>query len=249
MKEPEYSGVSEVSNSLRNRIYVAMTRHVTEQSVYYRTHVIESALSHEMYMKFLERDLSEIIGGRDYRDVFDAVEIYLRLGKNTDAYRLKILPDLQRAFSNSGSVYFVDSEGQVQLMPDKQLAEKVEETKEMLKEHKSSYSTFLEAVGGLFQRTKDSHDVIKDVFISFEGYLKAVTSKASYSECVRHLFSEKIISVNQKGIFEKIFAYRSDSDGVSHAGNSPKPNEMDALWFIETVIAQMKLIGSKTKRA
>jgi len=47
---------------------------------------------------------------------------------------------------------------------------------------------------------------------------------------------------------DKIYAYRSDTDGVVHSGNGEKPDEIDALWFLETVVAQLLFIDRKLKQ-
>jgi hypothetical protein len=44
---------------------------------------------------------------------------------------------------------------------------------------------------------------------------------------------------------EKLYGYRSDARGVGHAGNSPAPGEIDALWFLETMLVQIAHIDRK----
>lgn len=49
-------------------------------------------------------------------------------------------------------------------------------------------------------------------------------------------------------VIDKIYANRSDMYGIAHAGGSQEPDDIDTLWFLETVMAQMKLIDRRLKQ-
>lgn len=49
----------------------------------------------------------------------------------------------------------------------------------------------------------------------------------------------------QKALLHKIKAYRDDCYGVAHAGNSGKPKELDVIWYIDTVSAQIIYLDKK----
>ena len=42
--------------------------------------------------------------------------------------------------------------------------------------------------------------------------------------------------------------FRSDADGAGHAGNSITPTEETALWFLEIMVAQLRMINRKMSK-
>lgn len=200
--------------------------------------------------KFRKKLIGEIILSDTYDYVFEAIEIYLDIAEKYAGrrYHSQILPDIQRAFELSGSVYYVDKNGRINLKIDEKLAKDLKETEEILSRTKTSYELFFETVGKLMARKDEPKNIVKDIFIAFENYLKEKTGRSDFGKSISYLEKQGIINKIQKGLLDKIYAYRSDAFAVTHAGASKKPDEIDTLWFLESVVTQLKFIDRKLKQ-
>jgi len=238
----EYSGYGEVSESLGNRLIAIFDHHGAWAG---------HDLDHELTLHLGEEDASKIVAFGSYDDVFEAIEIllYLTHKQSPSYFGNKLFPDVARAFALSGSVYFVNDGGEICLRTDEETVKNLEEVKEVLSEDQKAYQTFFDAVGNLFGRKAKPEDIIKNIFVAFEDYLKDKTGGKEFGKAVDILHKSGFTSSQQKSLLEKIYAYRSDAYAVGHAGNTNKPEELDALWFLETVIAQLKFIDRKIKNA
>ncbi len=246
----EYSGYQEVSTNLRNRLYQILTRYISKYEVGIgqgNLWVRGPSLEHELYVEMCKSDLSAIILQDSYENVFTAVEIFLTLAEKQawERYRKHILPDVSRAFALSGSVYFVNDEGRINLKTDEELVEKIEQMKEVLSSNEPAYTRYFNAVGNLMGRKDSPENIVKDIFIAFEDYLKNKTGKNEFGQAVDYLKTNNIITSTQKALIDKLYAYRSDVKGAAHAGNSKNPDEIDTLWYLETVTSQIKLIDRR----
>lgn len=248
----DYSGYEEVSDSLRNRLntvcqrYITYTIITTGQRGYW---IPGKELEHELAVNLEQNKIEEIILNGSYDSVFEAIEIYLAVAREFAFRRFhdEILQDVQRAFELSGSVYHVDGNGHVNLKIDEELSKDLKKVEKALSEVKTSYELFFETVGKLKSRKEKPENIVKDIFIAFENYLKEKTGKSDFGNSISSLERQGIINRIQKGLLEKIYAYRSDAFGVTHAGASTTPGEEDAIWFLETVVAQLKFLDRKFK--
>ncbi len=236
---------------MRNRLYAACNRYMANEHHIgigqEHSWVWSIRLEHELQMNINKSDISSIISRDSYGFVFEAIEIYLVVAEETasDRYYQYILPDMQRAFVLSGSVYYVSDKAQICLSTDEKSAKDIQEAVTALKGNESAQGLFMEAVGDLFGRKRKAEDIVSDIFIAFEDYLKKETGKNDYNACVSELERTKKINGTQKSLMEKLYAYRSDVYGAAHAGNSPSPQEVDAIWYLETVVAQIKYFSRK----
>ena len=90
-------------------------------------------------------------------------------------------------------------------------------------------------------------DIVKDIFVASEGYLKAKTETSRFGDAIKDLFKKNLINKEQKKVLEALHEFRSDADGAGHAGNSVTPTEETALWFLDTLVAQLRMIDKKIK--
>lgn len=243
----EYSGYQEISDLLRKRLWLVCDHYIHESDSY--DSVSPHVLRHEFNLYFGEGGAEFVIKTQPYDDVFQALEIFLSIAKDqaSEIYSTEILPRVQKVFDLSGSVYFVNDNGEVGLRVDEETARNVEEVKQVLSEDQRAYQTFFDSVGNLFGRKAEPKDIIKDIFVAFEDYLKDKTEEKEYGKAAQSLEKRGVISPQQKSLLEKIYAYRSSAYAVGHAGSAEKPEEVDALWFLETVIAQLKFLDRKLK--
>ncbi|GEM_PF-5932933 len=245
----EFSGYEEVSSALRKRLFAVLERYVGENAPYsHNARYIESdSFFHEVGKEFPGKSSFDLVNQGAFHEVFTMVEIFLHMTENLAYdYKVSALDETGQVFSLSGSVYKVNNR-RVELQVSEDFAKRLENTKEVLVGHFSACDMFFDAVGNLVGRKAKAEDIIKDVFVAFEDYLKSETKAKEYSGAIVHLEKNGIISPTQKALLEKIYAYRSDTYGVGHAGNNGKPHETDALWFVDTVIAQLLLISRKLK--
>ncbi|MHA1401932.1 MAG: hypothetical protein ACTSQE_16395, partial [Candidatus Heimdallarchaeaceae archaeon] len=205
----------------------------------------------ELEVNLEKKLIGEIILNNTYDYIFEAIEIYLDVAKKYAGRRhhSQILPDIQRAFELSGSVYYVDEKGYINLKIDERLAKNLKEIEGILSKTKTSYELFFETVGKLLSRKDEPKNIVKDIFIAFENYLKEKTCESNFGNSISYLEKREIINKIQKGLLDKIYGYRSDAFAVTHAGTSEKPDEIDSLWFLESVVAQLKFIDRKLRRA
>ncbi|MBO1225289.1 MAG: hypothetical protein JYX80_12780 [Candidatus Scalindua sediminis] len=248
----EYSGYQEVSDGLRSRLSAICERYTAKgligsgQGGFW---IPARILNHEIKLYLNKADMTAALVGK-YDEVFEAVEIFLYVAKTSASRKFpKILVDVISAFNIAGSVYQVDpGTGQVELRIEDKLAADIEAASDALSETRHARNEFLDAVGGLMSRNKSPEEIVNDIFVAFEDYLKTSMHAKEYGEAVTKLVKEEIISPTQKSLLEKIYAYRSDTYGVVHAGKGNKPKEIDALWFLETVTAQILFLDRKLKQ-
>ena len=160
----------------------------------------------------------------------------------------EVLQEIQQAFDSSGSVYFVNNQGEVCLRLDKKMSEGLNETEKILEDNQEAYKTFFGAVSNLMKRGDTPEDIVKDLFVAFENYLKEKTGKKDCGGAITYLQKQSFVTPVQKALLDKISAYRSDSYKIAHSGNSKKPEELDAIWFLDIVMANIKFIDRKLKQ-
>ena len=243
----EYSGHEEVSANLRNRINTIISKYVEQSTAIDDPHdnyfIDKEDFVQVSTQEFPGRDPFQIIIRGDFHEVFTIVEIFLDMLKSiTGVNQQNAIVELVKAFRLSGSVYAVSSSMTIELNIDKDAAEKLEQTKQVLKSTPSAYKRFFEAVGNLLGRNSKPEDIVKNIYIATENYFKVITSTSKFGGAIKSLFQQGIINKEQKGVLEKLNEYGSDSIGVRHHGSSPSPTESQALWFIETISAQLRFI-------
>ncbi len=240
----EYSGFQEASEALRRRLILAYSFDVPSPKILQRELAMHSEEG--------QNDFLAIVASESYGEVFEAVEIlanhYFNNFEDIEQQR-QFISDVVKAFDLSGSVYRVDwGSGQVHLRVDEKTAQSIEEAKTILSQNQSAYEKFFGAVGDLFGRKRNPADIVKDIFVSFEDYLKSKMQASDFGRAIDKLMGVGIIEATQKALMDKTYAYRSDVYGSAHAGGSREPDEIDALWFLETVVAQIKLIDRRLKQ-
>lgn len=243
----EYSGFQEASEALRDRLSTVVSRYVGSYRGVYLGGITISLeeLEHELNLYLNRGDIRSIIAEGSYDYIFEAIEIFLAICFKRSRSCSEIISDIKKAFDLSGSVYYINNSGEVCLRTEEKLAKDLEKTKEILSETPSAYRIFFDAVGNLFGRKRKPADIIKDIFVAFEDYLKHLTNSKDYGKALSELQNKEVIVSVQKNILEKVYGYRSDAYAVGHAGKTKEPEEIDALWFLETVIAQLNLIDRR----
>lgn len=245
----EYSGHQDASIELRKRLFKIISNRLTNNRYSDSSYWLDQAsYDYELEQYLGISDLDQIFTHGEYGSVFQATEIFIQLIKNFD-YRLKtkIVEDLQRAFLLSGSVYQINNEGEIVIKIDENTASHIENAKNSFNSNHSSYSQYYDAVGNLLSRKSPPKDVVKNIYVALEDYLKTETKQKGYKDAVNMLEKQEIISATQKQILEKIQGFRGDSYAVTHAGNSKEPDEIDALWFADTVACQVIMLTKKLK--
>jgi len=249
----EYSGYEQVSSELRSRLISIFEKYVKFSAGGYGDHlpsfINPTNFSHEVKQEFPERDYIEILQLGFFHEVFSVVEIFLNeTSRIHRTQKEKAIIEICKAFYLSGSVYEVNpSELNVKLVSSDELAEEIKQTEKVLQPYADAYKMFFEAVGNLFNRKGKAGDVVRDIYISAENYLKEITGEASYSNSIKKLEKSKAINRDQKGVFDKLHAFRSDTKGTVHAGSSPKVSEKEAVWFLDTMSVQLRNVDIQTK--
>lgn len=248
----EFSGYEEVSNALRARLLDVLRKHVDYNGPNYGMnepwHVEPDEFGLETRKEFPGKDPFELVEIGKFHEVFTVVEIFLDLAREIYYTPREQAPrEIQQALNLSGSVYGLNDR-RIELKVEEDLAKKIEATKNVLANSSSAHDKFFEAIGNLFGRKAKPEDIVKDIFVAFEGYLKERTGSKDYGGAIDNLAKSGVISVTQKALLDKIYAYRSDTYGVGHAGNAKQPGEVDALWFVETVVAQLLFLDRKLKQ-
>ena len=152
------------------------------------------------------------------------------------------------AFRSAGSVYKIDQNGYIVLQLSEETAKNIANAEAQLGARSAEALDFFKrALHDLLSRERKANDVVKDFAVSIEDYIKALSKKKDYGEALRVLREQGIIAPTQQGVLDKLYAYRGDAHGVAHAGNTKEPGEADAMWFLETMVAQVKMIEAKIK--
>jgi hypothetical protein len=246
----EYSGNEDATDNLRKRLNHVMDKYcaaVASRSE--RTgkayNISNPEIEYELKKYFPGGARTNLINNGEYYEVFTIVEIFLERTNTIIFDRAKQANlDIDSAFKESGSVYNIDK-GHVTLKIDTVLAENIDSMKEILISNNEWSEIFYEAVGNLMGRRAKPGDVVRDIFVVCEGYLKDKTNKSSYSPALKKLLSDGIIAREQLYIMEQLYSFRSDTKGTTHAGNSDSVSEVQALWFLETTIACLRFIHSQ----
>jgi len=252
----EYSGYGEASKNLRNRLLLLYGHPYSGDEFYFGVGndnwIHERAFSKDLQMHFGRKIPIEAFRDEKqttYDEIFDFIELYYaRAVSDLDSQkRLKLLVNIKIAFDNSGSVYEIDKEGQVILRLDEKMADSITKIDKVLESFENAQKVFRDCVDGLITRTKPPKNVVGDMSVVFEEYLKKRTSQSSIEKGIQHLKEKLSFHATQIQIIEKLKAYRGDVWGAAHAGNSPEPDEIDALWYLESIIVQIKYIENKIK--
>ncbi len=253
----EYSGYGDASKSLRNRI-LQLYGHPYSGNEYNFSIGNTNWIHNVAFSKDLQMHFGNIIGIEDFRDetkttydqIFDFIEIYYdRAKRDLDSTkRLRLFRDICLAFNNSGSVYEFSSDGHVDLKIEDETAKTITDTDKTLAFASKTQQVFRDLVDGLITRSKKPKDVVKDMCIVFEDYCKKTTTQNTFESAFKMLSKKINLHPIQVKLIENLVAYRGDVWGVAHAGNSPEPKEGEALWYVESFMAQIKYIENELKQ-
>lgn len=247
----EYSGNEEVSIPLRARIKSVFSTYVDYAGDSYGMSdpwsVEPESISYAVTQEFPGKTYEQIIRGGSFHEVLTVVEIFIDLTKSIEYRRREgARVAIIKALDLSGSVYGLN-DGRIFLKIPSDVAANTDAVKEILAPFPQWNAVFFEAVGDLVGRRAKPEDVVKNIFVATEGYLKEITLKSQFSTAVEALHTRGVINREQKAILEKLYAYRSDAAGAGHAGNSVTPDESNAMWYLETIVAQIRQIDRKLK--
>lgn len=242
----EYSGHEETSQALRARLKSILTQYIDRNVGLGNDDpwsIEPEEFNYKTYEEFPGENPFNIIETAEFHKVFTVVEIFLNLSKSLYyTRRPQIISDVYKAFKLSGSVYEINKEGEVILAINKDSVEKIDSIKPILAPYPEFSARFFQAVGNLVGRKAKPEDVVKDIFVSSEGYLKAISGGSRFGDSIKELEKQGKINNEQKKVLEALNQFASDTSGTRHAGNSATPTEKDALWFLDTLIAQIRMI-------
>lgn len=248
----EYSGHEEVSKALRARLIIIFRKFV-EQNDSFGGGEVWSVEPGDLYYKvqqeFIGKDPFVILEQGEFHEVFTVVEIFLDLASNIyDVRKRESIVEIVKAFHLSGSVYSINEKKHIALHINGDAVEKIDLLKTVLAPYPEFHDRFYQAVGNLVGRRSKPEDVVKDVFVAVEGYLKAITGTSRFGEAIKYLSKNNLINKEQKKVLDALHEFRSDADGAGHAGNSLTPTEETALWFLDTIVAQVRMISKVIKK-
>lgn len=243
----EYSGHEDASRFLRDRLKSVIGKYVDYNQTSYSGDdpwfVERDDFFHKVGLEFPNRDPFSTIDNGLFHEVFTVVEIFLELSKGIYyTRRPQALVEIFKAFKLSGSVYEINNEGEVILVIDKDSVEKIDSIKPTLEPYPEFSARFFQAVGNLVGRKSKPEDVVKDIFVAIEGYFKAISGASRFGDSIKEFEKQNKINKEQKKVLEALNQFASDSSGTRHAGNSATPTEQDALWFLDTLVAQVRMI-------
>ncbi len=252
----EYSGYGEASIGLRNRLLQLHGKPYSANEYQFgignTKWIHEKAFDKDLQMHF-GRKIS-IESFRDetkitYEDIFDFIELYYnRALQDLDSdKRTRLYNDICSAFKNSGSVYGFNSDGQVILILDKRISKKITAVQALLEPTADARDKFRNLSDGIINRSVDPADAIGDLYIVFEDFIKNITHQKSFEKALNNLSKNLLLHQTQVKLIGNLKAYRGDVWGPAHAGNSPKPTEKEALWYLDLILAQFEYIERKTK--
>ena len=249
--QSEYSGYQEASDGLRSRLAGIVDAHSGSYiGVGQESHYLHSQLfDHETRVRMNKEGLTAIRRGT-YDEVFEAIEIFLTLVSQHlyfEVYK-EVLRDIALAFHSSGSVYAVNETGDIVLKMSEETAAGIRVAEESLEAHSTeALDFFRRALHDLLTRAREANDIVKDFAIAMEDYITSIAGNKDYKTALHILRERGVVAPTQQGVLEKLYAYRGDAHGVAHSGNTAEPSEADAVWFLETLVAQMKMIEAKIK--
>lgn len=249
--QKEYSGYQQASEGLRGRLATI----VDNRSGYHmglgneNYYLSRDLLDHETKVRLNKNCLTAIRTGT-YDEVFDAIEMFLTL-VHSELYSepfLETLKDIITAFQTAGSVYEMSESGQVLLKISEETATNIESAEEQIGARSTeALDFFRRAFRDLLTCARKPNDIVKDFAVAIEDYVMALVKNKDYKKAITLLREQGIIVATQQGVLDKLYAYRGDAHGVAHTGNTEEPDEADAVWFLETLVAQVKLIEAKIK--
>lgn len=245
----EFSGFEEVSTSMRERLDSVIRKYLGQNDPWESDdwNVEASTFAHEVNKELPGNDPIKLLATGEFHRVFTVVEIFLDLcGSIYYVREGAAKEEMAQVFNLSGSVYTIENNRVAQRV-SADLGKKIEDTKEIFDNNQPAYERFFNATGNLFGRKAKPEDIVKDLFIASEEYMKQATGTSSYGNAIKDLHRKNLIRSEQKTILEKLYQFRSDSEGVGHAGSSPKPTEHEARWYLETMISQLVFIDKKLK--
>lgn len=243
----EYSGPDEASPKLRARLRAVVERYLADEhhlgigsdGWYVHTRELHYRLSMRLGREIRPNHILNIIDGGDWNEVFEAIEAYLEVAAKT-AYQHDFRKEIREAFALSGSVYYVDKDDRVKLAIEEETAKRIAlASKSLGSSAERAKQIFDEAVGGLLSRKMRPQDVVKDVHIAFEEYLQQLTGAKDFEGAVKALQNKGLLNKAQVNILGRLYGYRSEGFGTTHAGEEATPKEADALWYVETVATQV----------
>jgi len=215
-----------------------------------RDWVYQHELTHRLAMHFGRRvSINEIVSQGEWHEVFDLVELFLRVADDIawNRYR-QILAEVAQAFEVSGSVYYITSEGQIALHIESETTERIDQAVKNLGTLDKAREVLQGAAAGLASRRMEPQDVVRDTYVAFEEFLKEKTGQKDLPESVKALRSKGILTATQGQIIEKLYGFRSEVFGVTHAGKARVPTESDALWLLDSVSAQILFLDRVLKK-
>jgi hypothetical protein len=195
-----------------------------------------------------ERDVDEILANGEWSEVLDLAEIFLTVARDIAFRRHRaILSQVARAFSVSGSIYGVTREGSISLRLEDETAQRIQQAIDALKTVDKAKEVFRKATAGLINRRMEPQDVVRDTYVAFEEFLKEKTGQKDLPDSVKAIRAKGILTATQVQIVERLYGFRSEVFGATHAGEARTPTESDALWYLDTVSAQIVFLGGVLK--
>lgn len=253
----EYSGHNIATKNLRNRLLLLYGLPYSGNE--YHFGINNTDWIHEVtFGKDLQMHFGRKVPIEDFRDetktsydeVFDFIELYYKRALEDMDFRKreKLYEAIYSAFTNSGSVYEFNKDGQVILKIDEETAEKITEVDNVLEPFQEAQKVYRDCVDGLVTRSKAPKNIVGDIYVVFEEYSTKVTKKKNIDECLKYFREELNFHPTQIEIIKKLIAYRGDVWGPAHAGKGSVPDEINALWYLETMISQIKYIETSIKQ-
>jgi hypothetical protein len=247
----EYSGHEEASEALRTRLLFILGKYIRPRSTYsdrIPSSVTPNDLQYEVGKEFPGKSVDALLKLGQFHEVFTVIEIFLVLCEKIQSHRrIQAEEEIIEALQLSGSVYRLNG-GRIELGIDQEMSEKIDSVKPILSSYPEFSHRFYQAVGNLLGRKAKAEDVVKDVFVAAEGYLKDKTGGSTFGDAIKELSKKQLITNEEKKTLEALYQFRSDADGAGHAGNSAAPTEHTALWFLDTLIAQLRTIDRAIKQ-
>jgi len=253
----EHSGYESASKNLRNRVLSLYGHPYSGDEFHFGVGntdwIHERALSKDLQMHFGRKIPIEDFRDElktSYDEFFDYVELYYARAKKDLGYekRESLYHSICEAFINSGSVYEFSQDGNILLVIDESLAEKITKTDTVLKPIPDAQNKFRNLVDGLIHRSIDPADAVGDVYIVFEDYCKKKSRLDTFEKSFIQICKLIPLHPIQIQIMEKLKAYRGDVWGSAHAGKGDKPGEAEALWYLEAILNQIKYLESKLEK-
>lgn len=248
----EFSGPDEVSSALRDRLLEVAERYISRGPRGIGSegwYVDGDNLDHRIAVEFGRRGarFEDVLLQGDYHDVLTAVEFYMAEAR--EAYRRvdEITAGFKAAFALSGSVYYLDRDGRVAMRMEPDATARVAEASKVLTPFAKAKAVFDAAVAGLLSRREEPKNVVRDVALAFEEYLKSISGEGDFGAATNALRRRGVLTATQAGIMDKLNGFKSETFGPSHPGPARTPTEGDAVWFVETVSAQLKFLANAVR--